>query len=284
MRFFRWSLFVAAIMILVSSGCGGKAYNCVYRDSEIDIDGMAGEWNSGVYWDENSSARIGFQNDSDALFLMLASSEKDFPMAILRGGLTVNFESSSGRKFGVRFPFHNGPDQRGEGGMPPDGGMPAQGEIGMERGANIPILSLDEILFIDSDGHESIITLESAQTEGFDLAMNKSDDDFILEMKIPLTGGDFGLELTADSTSIVELSMKSGEVEMERPKNENTSGGPPSGGRGGMSGGGRRPSGGSGGMPSGGGGMRGGSGAVGGMPSPEMTKIDVDMKISLAAG
>ncbi len=264
------------LIALFVTGCGGPLYHCAPKVADLLIDGDAHEWDTGVYWFSNYSARLGLQNDSDYLYLMLGSAEDNFAMASFMGGLTVSFDSPSGKNIGIKLPVAEKKElsERRE--------VDRQPSAPRERKMRIQPPEIEDIILIDSDGHERIFAIEKAREMGFDLAIAKNGDDLAIEIKMPLGEGLFGLEAVATEGKEIGLSIKSGKF--ESPMGADSQGKRPQGGQSGGFGGGEgeggRPQGDRGGSPSGN--MGGGPPQMGGGHSQNPPKIDIKMKVLLS--
>ena len=104
-----------------------------WRDRDIRVDGIGGEWRELQPLAKNVRWGIGLASDADHLYVALITSDALTTRQTLQEGLIVWFDAKGGKKrqFGIRYPTGM---MGGPGG--PRGG--AQGEMGGGRGGELP--------------------------------------------------------------------------------------------------------------------------------------------------
>ena len=84
-----------------------------WNDHKIEVDGKNADWDITYLIDDNKLV-IGFVNDSDFVYLMLATNDRTLAMSMMRG-LTVWFDPKGGsdKSFGIRYPLGGGLGRKG---------------------------------------------------------------------------------------------------------------------------------------------------------------------------
>ncbi len=106
MHFFSFGtvLIVAAFLI---SGCNEPRLNSRWRDRDITIDGMDGEWeDSQRHYDKDTKTSIRVFNDSDYLYIGLVTTDRMIQRQIVGKRFTVWFDPKGGNdsQLGIRYP------------------------------------------------------------------------------------------------------------------------------------------------------------------------------------
>jgi hypothetical protein len=93
--------------ILFFSGCTSlEIINSKWSENAITIDGVNVDWQNNTFYVKEKDLLIGFQNDSQYLYLTLTTSEKDNITQILGRGFVIWFDNEGGdaKKFGIKYP------------------------------------------------------------------------------------------------------------------------------------------------------------------------------------
>ena len=90
-------------------GCNDIKINSKWKTQEITIDGKNTEWQSGHYI-KDANVVVNVYNDEEYLYLALLSSDRQMPMKVMGGGLTVWFDpdGEGGKKLGIHYPLGMG--------------------------------------------------------------------------------------------------------------------------------------------------------------------------------
>jgi hypothetical protein len=105
---------VRCIILLISmSGiaCNAVEIDSSWVDHRIAIDGVRGsDWDGVMLKINNQPVAIGFQNDSNYLYLLFSTYDQSLLRQLFWGGLTIWFDSGGGgdKIFGIHFPLMAG--------------------------------------------------------------------------------------------------------------------------------------------------------------------------------
>ncbi len=258
-------LFALLVLTMAITPCFAANLESTEYSGQIEIDGSAREWNRDVYWFEDEALRIGLQNDSTTMFVLIATKEIATASVFQRGGLKLNISSKQGG-FGIKIagnPIGDRPERRSNEQIPSEKPKP-EWSIG------------NEFVYIDKKKNEIILGRDFAAKEGLIIETAFLDDDFAIEMAIPLTKGYFAISPRLPETLTMKIES-SFEIEGGMPKEgfgESSRGegrGRPSGGDFGE---GRQ-------APSGGGPP--GGGPMGSGPSQSTSSIKLKFKVALSS-
>lgn len=95
------------VLAIFLAGCGGQEVASTWRDREVVIDGVEGEWSKAMYYFDKENVAMGLLNDDEYLYICLAAIDFRQVGQLIRGGLTVWFDPQGGKKksFGINFPL-----------------------------------------------------------------------------------------------------------------------------------------------------------------------------------
>lgn len=225
-------------------------------------DGISSEWNEPLnQYNDATKLAFALANDDKNLYIIIESLDPQTTFSVLRGGITLNINTSGKKKDGIKltFPLMEKPPMPKEGEEHRDHApAPAERENEMHDPAamnkSIRVSGFKNI----PDGELPAINQNGIET-GMSIHPNR---DLIYELSIPLEQLQVGLDLKKPLVYNIKINEpgKSGFKREGAPEGGNGGGRGRSGGRGGMGGGGMG-GGGRGGM---GGGGRGGMGGGGG--------------------
>lgn len=250
----------------------------------VSIDGKANEWKSALhYFDKTSSARYGYANDAQNLYLTFMVVEPAGQMRIMRSGLNITLKTklkpkvTASLKLIGQKPDRESIEQMSQSRLNLDN----PGKQRSERFDILKNLYLMAKPMIETSGFaKSKETLTSGEggTVAFQIAWTPQNQ-MLFEIKIPLS------ELFGENYSLTTIAAKEISLSVEQAEEESHGGNF----RMGMSGGGGGMNGGQGGYGRGGGqGMREGddgeSGASSRYSSYAPDKIEFKNSIVLAAG
>ena len=271
------SSFALVPALILSMGCGGEEIESRWRDREITIDGDASEWRgTEQYADDDKGVRFSVFNDGESLYMCLTTWNAKTQQQILTRGMSFWFDAGGGDKkaYGIDYPMTKSPeDMNSMRGMRESASQDRAKAI-----RDLLIRSSSEMMIgrtEDSEGHWMFV--EDADTLGVEAALDLDDRILVLEMKIPLTGGDLAPFPNGMAEGVVAgIGFEMGRMDMSAMRDQMMQGGPPGGGTGGRPGG---DMGGRGGRMGGGGGRGGGPG---GMRETMEEEIEVWAKVRLA--
>ncbi len=272
----RIFMFLPALILIFLNGCGDEEIKSIWNDNSIVVDGNQADWLGKLKYFPDQKVGVGIANDSENLYLCLATSDTARMFQLFITGFTVWFNPPSGEKIGIQYPLTL---EEAGGTMPrwnrQEGERPdykvrldqfksTQTEFRIVNADNFPLTSYN----LKNDIGISIDV-------GYQLGL------LVYEMKIPLKNslvGDHILNLSAGNE--FTLSFESGEFNRSSFRGSGDRSGfgmgnPPEGGMGGREGRGE-------GEREGRGEMGGGMGRGGQRPSLE--KIDFEVSVKLAAG
>ncbi len=260
----RLVLFVAGIGI---GGCAATMnLPSHWTDHKIVVDGRNGEWDITYLIDDNKLV-VGLLNDSNYVYLMLATNDRPLAMSMMRG-LTVWFDpkGETNKSFGIRYPlggaFGRGNRTGGDEGR--DAFQEPAPDLGMTN-TEIEILGPGK-----NDSHR----MQIMETGGIQAKVNMTGNSLVCEMRIPYRET-FPFTIGVKSGAPIGIGLETSRVNM-LPRNP---GGEREGGEGGGMGEGGEGGYGGGGMRGGGRGGRGGMGEGGSRES--MEPLDIWMKAKL---
>jgi hypothetical protein len=93
---------------LVFAGCSSAPeLESKWRQSEIIVDGLDTEWHQDLSYLEKEKIAVGIKNDAENLYFSIKTIDRETQMKIVRGGMTVWFDSTGASKqiFGIHFPL-----------------------------------------------------------------------------------------------------------------------------------------------------------------------------------
>jgi len=230
-----------------------------WNDHKIVVDGRNSEWDVTYLIDDNKLV-IGCVNDSDFVYLLLATNDRPLAMSMLRG-LTVWFDPKGGtnKVFGLRYPL---------------GGMFGRGDRGRQEGVDrqleppqgLEMMSTEiEIL---GPGSEDAHKMQLMETGGIQAKLNFTGSTYVCEMRIPYRDS-YPFSIKAAPATVIGLGLETSQIRAqrgneggERDRNQ---------GEGEQEGGGEY----------GRGGMRGGRGGFGQGGSRTTEQLDIWMKTPL---
>jgi hypothetical protein len=268
---------LAFICLLGAAACAtARTYLADSRwpKNPIKIDGKSDDWRGALAFVDEGELSLGFHNDQDNLYLCLLVANDMMRNQIMRGGLTVWFDSKGGKEksLGIKFPLGGRPDEfpmdgppiregaednREERPSPPEGAIPPEG-------------ALDELEIIRA-GKDAPERVKLEKMRGLEVKVEAETGLLVYELKIPLLGdGQTAVAIGAKPGTTVGIGFETSKLKL-----------------GGRNFGGRGP----GGTPPGGmglppmGGRRGGFGGrgMGNFDLPKPLKIWAFVKLSSGA-
>lgn len=95
------------VFIIFFNGCSSlDIKNSIWPENEIKIDGANNDWQSNTFYVKDKDLLIGFQNDSQYLYLTVSTSERNNISQILGRGFIIWIDNEGGdaKKFGIKYP------------------------------------------------------------------------------------------------------------------------------------------------------------------------------------
>lgn len=273
---------VISLLSLFIFGCNEINISSKWRTQEIKIDGKNTEWKSGNYI-KDANVLVNICNDEEYVYLSIASNDRNLPMLVMRGGLTIWFDpTGEGEKtFGIKFPAGMNNME-----MPKDNEQFDPSKAGDQNSKMaMPKMEFNQCEILNEEG-ESEAIMSLAESKRIQIKMSDPQDKFFLEMKVPLKAtDDFLYAINADTSKMISIGFATASDDKDKMSGGQGMG--PGGGGAPPSGGGAPPSGGGpggGGGPSGGG-PGGGRGPGGGQgkASDSSNKLDFWLSVQLSS-
>jgi hypothetical protein len=106
-RKFRPLLLIALVIPAVFLHCIPYEYDSRWPDRVVTIDGSDGDWENAKVYVEKAGISFGVMNDSEFLYVCMASMNRRIAAQIMRRGLTVWLDPTGGQNqtFGIHFPL-----------------------------------------------------------------------------------------------------------------------------------------------------------------------------------
>lgn len=228
------------LILGTAGGCGGLTLTSTFRSVEVTVDGIDDEWDGARIYLKEARIMIGLLNDSDNLYISLATGREDLRRQLMARGLTLWFDPEGGKEkiFGIRFPLGLSGAER------PSRDRREREEPGGDDDRFRRATAEVEFLFPAEDERRRM-PIQAAM--GVEVRLGTASDRFVYELKIPLALSEehpYAIGVTAGE--LIGIGLETPEIDRDAMRQRR--------GRGGFSGGGGR-----------GGGMRGGGGRGGGM-------------------
>lgn len=240
--------FLVAACASLLAGCDEHEMQSQWRRQEVAIDGHDMDWQQLAphFYHEKSRIIFSIMNDSDNLYVMVATSSNAAQMIMLRGGCTMWLDTAGGKKkaYGIQFPLK----------MDVSSGGKATARDHKPRGALAQLIAdQNSIAIITPDQKDGIAMFFSeAEDSGIHAGLGLNQGCLVYELKIPLTPDNPWLpdHFVMGGNQIVGVGFESGKL--DRPGHHKGDGS-----RGGGGAGGGKGKGGTGGMGRGGGSLEG---------------------------
>ena len=247
-------VFLSILLVMCGGGCSSIEVASRWPDQKIAVDGNASEWTGKTLLLEDRKLTVGIMNDSNFVYMLLATNDRQLSRAFLTEGITLWFDNQGGRErnFGIRYPLGMRSGEGGQGRAITD--APVR--------SNSPFAEL-EIL---GPGNDDRRRMSIVAAGGLQAKINPGEGSFVYELRVPYKDESrFPFSIKSTPGSFLGVGIETSSLET------------PGGTRGGSSagsGGGR----GRGGRGGGGGGNSGGSDqGAGGMGGPIKDWIKVQL-------
>jgi hypothetical protein len=99
---------IISLIYMAGAGCNSVEIQSSWINHNIAIDGVRGsDWDGVMLKIDNEPVGVGFQNDSDYIYLLLTTYDQSLQRQIISGGFTVWFDRNGGdeKTFGIHFPL-----------------------------------------------------------------------------------------------------------------------------------------------------------------------------------
>lgn len=190
--------------------CGGPLQmKSSWSTGEISIDGVQEDWRDGMTYIEKKSMSVGVRNDSEFLYVCLATLDQDLLRQIRATGLVLWFDPKGGkdRSIGIGYPL---------GGVPPVQrvfrGRQENGDV--KRMPDFTT-TLSELEILGPDNGDRIrLKVDSQQ----DIKVKVGDlaDRLVYELKVPLRkSSQYPLAIGIDSGLKLGIGIKTGSFKRE---------------------------------------------------------------------
>ncbi len=196
---------VAAIVLAAGAripAADKQEFSSRWRDRDVRIDGIDEEWRDLLQPVKGEHFSVAFQNDGDALYFCLVTTNSVAIKQIARMGLTVWLDPAGGKKktFGARFPAHGSP--RPQPGRPPGAQPPGDAASGSQ-----PVGVRPPDIDVLGPGSKDVRQVENGNS-GIIARMGGNPNLLVYEIKIPLRRTDavvFAPDVDAGAALRVEL-------------------------------------------------------------------------------
>lgn len=259
----KYPVFWLALVLfsLALSNCSLLRIESSWKQRDIVIDGIGGDWLGAKYYFEDYALSVGLINDEKYLYVSIITENPMVRAQIMRQGLTVWLDPKGGKNktFGIQYPLGRQENEQEAERMDPQDVMDEAAREKMMEKFRAALSELEVL----GPGEKVMEKLPVEKARGIDVEVRDAAGTFVYELKVPLAASDdnpyaVGVE-AGDEVGVGILSPK---LEMRRPRGE------PGMGRPGMGGG----------MPPAGAGMRGM-----GRFSPRQLKIWAKVRLASAA-
>ncbi len=221
----------AFVLLLLVAGCSSLRVPSRWASGSIAVDGKSDDWAGKSTLLRGEKLAVGFANDTNFVYVMLATADRAITRLLMTQGLTVWFDTSGGRAttFGIHYPL-------GLFSGRPEGGREGQGDpFGAFRGDN----STAELEVLGRRSDETR-RLPVIAANGILARISVSESGFAYELRVPYaTASPFPFSIRARSGSVIGVGFVTPEMSPTEGSSEESSGGRSGGrGRGGRGGGG----------------------------------------------
>jgi hypothetical protein len=179
---FRTKLLIPFICITLWEGCSSiDITNSKWADEPVTIDGVNGDWKDKNFVIKDENIMVGIQNDSEYLYLMLTTGDRNNQLQILGRGFTVWLDKNGGndKNFGIKFPvgLFGSPMTFTQGDQ--DDNTDRMDQMFQRADANTTI----QILGPGENDNQSVML---ADAKGISIKMGRQNSVLVYEMKIAL--------------------------------------------------------------------------------------------------
>ena len=99
-------MILQALVLVFLNGCGDEEIKSMWNDNSIVIDGNQADWLGKLKYFPDQKAGVGIANDSENLYLCLATSDTGRMFQLFVTGFTVWFNpENGGEKIGIQYPL-----------------------------------------------------------------------------------------------------------------------------------------------------------------------------------
>jgi hypothetical protein len=228
-------LITAFFPLLFSYGCSSVPEVVSSRNNNnITIDGKQGDWGNSFIPVKDENVAVGFRNDEQNLYICFITSDNQKIVKIMSSGLTIwLYPSNSKDVIGIEYPVKKTSEE-----------MYLARKDNNSNSEDINdrlqhLLSIQNELIIVDENNIGIYSALPDAEKGFKAKIGFSMNQFVYELKVPLTGNkDFTqLLLKANPGDNIKVKFESGKMENIRTNNNEQGTESGEGGRHGMGGG-----------------------------------------------
>ncbi len=213
-------LAVAATLLgFVLAGCGTTMHlPSHWPEKQIVVDGKNSEWDRTYLIDDNKLV-IGFVNDSNFVYLLLATNDRPLARSMMRG-LTVWFDAHGGndKTFGIHYPMGGmfSRDTRSSG-------------VGNDESLLEPAERFDLIpseLEILGPGKNDRHRMQIMETGGIQAKYDVKVNSFVYELRVPFTQGDrYPFTIRSKVGNVIGLGLETSQEKPQRKEQSTSEGG-----------------------------------------------------------
>ncbi len=214
----NFTIYSGLILLLISlTGCASsKEFNSSMKNQEIQIDGNLIDWEGKLTADEDENISVGFTNDTQNLYLCLATKNRMRMMQILRNGFTVWIHSPNSDKktIGIKYPIAAVNSEQGM--TRQMQGNPFMDEK-FEELVSETLSKQTEILIVNKDLFP-LTALQLLNKEGLEIKLGFHKEQLVYEMKIALKDfckGEYCVDANAGEQ--IELTLQTEKTEIGKP-------------------------------------------------------------------
>ena len=198
---------IVILLSFVFDGCGTTMHlPSHWTEKNVVVDGKNNEWDRTYLIDDNKLV-IGFVNDSNFVYVLLATNDRPLAMTMMRG-LTVWFDAQGGndKTFGIHYPM---------GGMFSHAGR--SGATGNDESTIEPFDLPPTELEILGPGKNDRHRMQIMETGGIQARYNMTVNSFVYELRVPFAVGDqFPFAIHSKAGGAVGLGLETSQGRMQR--------------------------------------------------------------------
>jgi len=214
-------------LLLFVGGCAALQLSSQWTENAVSVDGRVDDWSGKTTSIGAKRLTIGFANDTNYVYMMLATTDRATSRMLVMQGLTIWFDTSGGRtkSYGIHYPI--GLFSGGSG-----GGRQAESDPFSPMGGNSPMSQLEVL----RPGQDDVRRLQIASAQGIQARVSYTETGFVYELRIPYASAErFPYSLRARPGSVIGVGLETPDV----GGSQASSGAAPGGGGGGRGRGGR---------------------------------------------
>lgn len=210
----RITIIIASIILLY--GCSSvKEVQSHLSNSIIKVDGIQNEWEGKLYFDSKSKIAVGFQNDTENLYLCITTNDRTNIMKIFRLGLTIWLEpTGNGKKIGIKYPMV---DNERIYDMPNRFELPDNERENPDERFKKLLISQNEVSIVNEDNYP-LYLISNSDEKNIQAKIEVSNGSFVYELKIPLaTNKQAKYFLESSPNEQIKIGILTNELKQDSP-------------------------------------------------------------------